>query len=126
MEQEKVKISRELAIILEKVMPLDYEDVPVQIFLTDWSYIKQVIGDGQEYSLLRNFYISEPVTYIRAITEGYELKPTPNEQIKTRFNLYRHWSDSSDHDVREEGEYRLAELLEVLEILDIKIPGVND
>lgn len=72
---EKVKIPQKVAETIEKVWDRVVEKNIVirHLYLTNWAQIDNDVGE--QYSDLLGYYAQEyPITYMRALVEGYEIE----------------------------------------------------
>ena len=87
--------------------------------MTNWDYLRAMI-DLKTYNTLIDYARDHPIEYMRALVEGFDIEDEPitvtitPEQME---NLRSYYS-------KESAEYKWR-IEYTLELLDIKIPGVN-
>lgn len=109
---EKVKLPREVAEAIERYWSRWSPEAHLKhIKLTDWSGISE--RDGDAHRTLVSYAKEHPVEYIQALVNGYEVESAPEDKVRHYYDNY-----AEAYGGRES-------IRRVLQILNIKIPGVN-
>ena len=127
---KKVTISKELAEVIEQTTFIELKNYPhvnTVLYLTNWGTLKKILST-KAYNTLEQSYLADPITYIRAITEGYETELTPEEKIRREYQdlQTRHSRIREDSPQGNILKGRMEGIETTLNILNITVKGIND
>jgi predicted mannosyl-3-phosphoglycerate phosphatase (HAD superfamily) len=122
---DKVKLPREVAEAIEKIREKggrNYAIIRAAIKLSEASAEEKVISDW----VIKNFQDNLDALII-ALVNGYEIEKSPEDKVREYYEgLIETKTDSlNDPYTRELAAYEASAVVKTLNLLDIKIPGVN-
>ncbi|KYG89018.1 hypothetical protein A0U40_13405 [[Bacillus] sp. KCTC 13219] len=114
---EKVKVSREVAEALRTVLPNGNIGACIEMHVKGWEY---------KPKLPLNKLTTEE--FARCCLIGYEIEETPEEKLLKEFELATERSETPTNDLYVNGYWNgiRESILATLDILGIKIKGIND
>jgi hypothetical protein len=108
---EKVKLPREVAEAIENVRGHYKVGAEFDLNLMD----KEKFEGTIVISLFANESRENMIRYFQALVNGYEVEETPEEKVK---NIYQYYLSAYSG-------FAAKAIMEVLDVLEIKIEGVN-
>lgn len=115
-QNNKVKISKEVAAAIESVWSKHGRGFTRHMILTNWSMLSEEFP--LEYKELQAYAAHNPIEYMQAIYIGYEVEQTVEEQLLSNYESVR--SGSSPY---EEG-WKVG-FITALNIIGMKVKGIN-
>jgi hypothetical protein len=114
---EKVILPKEVAEAIEEMCKTRNEKYR-HLFCNNWSYIEREYGcDSDIHNILLDYARENPINYMRALVEGYEVEKTKEDRLLDYYN-------SNARELKDTG-FRQHVIRRALEILEIKIEGIN-
>lgn len=109
--QQKIQVTKEQAEVLDSI----------QDFSTDYLLERLAKRDG--YEALKDLPLKDLV--LAREVYGYEIRKTPEQLIRSLYSQHIDDANSGDYDRKFTGEAASEAIVETLNILGIKIDGVN-
>ena len=124
----KVKLPKEIAELIEEAWTVQ-ENHPVvvkHLYLTNWTQLTKNHGDHLSETL-SDYAESNPMEYMSALVNGYEVVKTPEENFR---DYYNHLRKTENNELlpsvkRMSASNERAGVNMTLRLLDIEIEGVN-
>ena len=125
-----ITYSQSLALEKAKAVNQHHPEVKMALYLTNWSVLVRDISK-EDYAELEKLYLSSPINYIKAITEGYKVTKTPHEELMSAYyEIDKQIIATRNHPEEVETyQYNLGKrdgIDAVLDILNIKVKGINE
>jgi len=122
---EKVKLPREVAEAIERTKDKhstwNNNDL-CYIVLNQLGYCQY--KNDTDIRLLHDWSNTKELTFAKALINGYEVEETPEDLIKWHHDTWNKEAFNPHHNITE-SLYRIEGMVITLNILNIKIPGVN-
>lgn len=111
---EKVKVSREIAELMVNIKRDILIDIPYMQRMAIGEY-----PDTEQLSPMYDWYLDNKEAYFKALTIGYEVEQTPEDKVRDYYRTVQGFFPNS-HAAQEADA-----IVNTLNLLNIKIPGVN-
>ncbi|QDX94332.1 hypothetical protein EEL30_19825 [Brevibacillus laterosporus] len=121
----KVKLPKEVAESVEKVWD-DYSNLPVYLkhfVLTNWNLLQDEYYE--EHEIINSYAKDNLVNYAQALVHGYEIEPTPEEELLSVYQMYENVGSAMWIPMTTEGELVCKGIKIAVYKLGYKIEGIN-
>jgi hypothetical protein len=125
---DKVKLPKKVALAIESLRSADFK-------ITNWDIVYAFANSqADEYPALIEFARQDFDTFIKALVNGYQIEETPEDKVKEIHNKYiamghekcRNYETNNNVPAANYYYAKADAIRDVLNILGIKIEGVND
>jgi len=125
---KKVILPKEIAELVEQAWSIQakHPQVVKHLYLTNWGRL--ALDHGEILSdKLSDYAESNPMEYMSALVNGYEVVKTPEEQLQEYYDkMYElTWDRGRDYTCRLRSSAEKSGIEKTLKILGIKIEGIN-